>query len=155
MSDAVTTDISTLPPMPNGTGDPKSIAASDGEVVDAPPRSKDSWLNGAGDLREVDIPVASVGDTVTVRGLSAGQLAFIQDRCRKLVGDRLEVDTVKMAAMKFAEGVIDPKFSEVEANMISHKWGPAFDLVVSEIDHLTRATPEDIEAAKARFRPRR
>jgi hypothetical protein len=125
------------------------------EVIDQPRREKSSWLEGPGDLQEMDLPIEAVGDTVTVRGLSAGQLCFIQDSCRTLVGERLEVDTVRMTVLKFAAGVVEPKFSESEANQIAHKFGPAFDLVVGEIDKMTKADQKDIDAARRRFRPRR
>lgn len=134
------------------TGD---AAGSDAAVVEQPQRSKGSWLDGPGDLVEMDLPIEATGDTVTVRGLSAGQLASIQDQCRTLVADRIELDTVRMLALKFMHGVVEPKFTEAEANVISHKWGPAFDLVTSEIDRLTKADQADIDAARRRFRPRR
>ena len=126
-----------------------------GEVNGQPQLDKSSWLNGATDLEETDVLVESLGGTVRVRALSAGDLARITDQCLSMKGDVAKVDSQRMGVLKFATGVIEPKFDEAEANVISHRFGKAFSLVVGVIDELSKASEEDIAKAQRRFRPRR
>jgi hypothetical protein len=130
---------------PNGVAD----------VVDAPKLDKGSWLGGATDLEETEVWVDAIGDAVKVRALSAGQQAAIQDQSLSMKGDTVKVDSQRMQVLKFAAGVIEPKFNENEANQISHRFGKAFSLVVGVIDELSKAGENEIRAAQARFRPSR
>lgn len=125
------------------------------DVIDAPRFDKDSWLRGATDLEEAEVFVSDEQGSVKVRSLSAGQLATIQDQCLVMKGDIMKLDTQRMAVLKFKAGVIEPKFTESEANVISMNFGQAFSLVVSVIDEISRASEEDVAKAKARFRPKR
>lgn len=125
------------------------------DVVDQPRFDKNSWLNGATDLEECEVEVEGINDSVKVRALSAGQLARIQDQCLSMKGDVAKVDSQRMGVLKFAAGVIEPQFDEQEANVISQRFGHAFSLVVGVIDEISKATDEDIQKAKRRFRPRR
>lgn len=129
--------------------------ADNPDVVAAPRFDKTSWLTGATDLEEGEIYIEAVGDTVRVRALSAGQLARIQDQCLSMKGETAKVDSQRMAILKFVAGVIEPKFDEQEANVIAHRFGKAFSLVVDLIDEVSKASEEDVAAARARFRPRR
>lgn len=126
-----------------------------GDVIDQPKFAKDSWLNGATDLDEAEVFVEAIGDSVKVRALTAGQQARIQDQCLSMKGDVAKVDSQRMAVLKFAAGVVEPKFDEQEANVISQRFGRSFSLVVGVIDDISKATDEDIQKAKRRFRPRR
>ena len=125
------------------------------EVIDQPRFDKTTWLGGATDLQEAEVFVSEDQGHVRIRGLSAGELAFINDQCLVMKGDTMKMDTQQMAVMKFTKGVIEPTFTRDEANRISLKFGPAFNLVVSVIDEISRASDEDIARAKARFRPKR
>ena len=125
------------------------------EVIDQPRFDKTSWLNGATDLTEAEVFVSDEQGSVKVRALSAGDLATIQDQCLVMKGEIMKLDTQQMAVLKFVKGVIEPKFSRDEANVISHRFGPAFSLVVSVIDEISRASEEDVAKARRRFRPKR
>lgn len=125
------------------------------DVLDAPQFDKSSWLNGATDLEEELVWVSEDQGHVRVRSLSAGQQASIQDQCLVMKGETMKLDTQRMAVLKFKTAVIEPKFTESEANVISMKFGQAFSLVVSVIDEISRASEEDVAKAKARFRPKR
>lgn len=125
------------------------------DVVDAPRFDKQSWLDGPGDLDEVEVHVDAIGDSVTVRALTAGQLASIQDQCLHMKNDVMKVDSQRMGVLKFARGVVNPVFSEDEANVIAHKFGRSFSLVVGVIDEISKASEEDVQHARRRFRPRR
>lgn len=125
------------------------------EVIDQPRFDKTSWLNGATDLEEREVFVSDEQGHVRVKALSAGALATINDQCLVMKGDTMKMDTQQMGVIKFVKGVIEPTFSREEANVISHRFGPAFNLVVSVIDEISRASDEDIAKAKARFRPKR
>lgn len=116
---------------------------------------KARWLTGPSDIEEDEIYVESLETWVKVRGLTAGQQATIQDRCLVMRGDLMKLDTQQMAVYKFAAGVSQPKFSEEEANVLAHRLGPAFTLVVAVVDDLSKASEEDVAKARARFRPRR
>lgn len=126
-----------------------------GEVIDQPKLSKESWLSGATDLEETEVYVEAIGDAVKVRALSAGQQARIQDQSLSMKGDTVKVDSQRMQVLKFSAGVIEPKFDENEANVISQRFGKAFSLVVGVIDELSKASEQDIQAAQRRFRPGR
>jgi len=125
------------------------------DVVDAPRFDKQSWLDGPGDLDEVEVHVDAIGGSVTVRALTAGQLATVQDQCLHMKNDVMKVDSQRMAVLKFARGVIEPQFTEDEANVIAHKFGRSFNLVVGVIDEISKASEEDVQKARRRFRPRR
>jgi hypothetical protein len=125
------------------------------DVIDQPRLSKESWLNGATDLEEAEVYVEAVQDHVKIRALSAGQLARIQSQCLSMKGDAAKVDTQRLGVLKFTAGVTEPKFSEQEANVISHKFGRSFELVLKAIDELSGASEEDVNRAMRRFRPGR
>lgn len=132
----------------NGVADePRPI-----EVIDAPEKRKSSWLTGPGDLIEFDLPVDAVGDTVTVRALSAGQRHLITTETMHMAGDKMTFDATRRAVMTFAAGVVSPVFSEAEANVIAHKWGPAFDLVVEVINEISKTDDDALEKARRKFR---
>ncbi len=125
------------------------------DVIDQPRHDKQSWLAGPGDLDEVEVDVEAIGDSVVVRSLTAGQLARIQDECMNMKGDTVKVDSLRMGVLKFARGVIEPQFSEEEANVIAHKYGASFNLVVEVVDEISKAGEGDVAKARRRFRPRR
>jgi hypothetical protein len=120
--------------------------------------SKSSWLDGPSDLKtdEVqDVPVE--GESVLVRGLPAAFSARAQSKALVMkTGTRgeqtAEVDTEKLAVIQFANGVVEPEFSEAEAQQIAEKYGPAFNKVVERIDELSGVDKESIEKANATFR---
>jgi hypothetical protein len=62
-----------------------------------------------------------------------------------------EVDTEKLAVIQFANGVVEPEFTEAEAQQIAEKYGPAFNAVVERIDELSGVDKEAIEKANAMF----
>lgn len=130
-------------------------ASPNGQPDDQPRLDKGSWLNGATDLEEAEVYVEAVNDHVKIRALSAGQHARIQSQCLTMKGDAAKVDTQRLGVLKFVAGVIEPKFDEQEANVISHQFGPSFELVIKAIDELSGATEADVQAAMRRFRPRR
>lgn len=130
-------------------------APADVDVIDQPRHAKGSWLDGASDLDEAEVFVEAVNDSVKIRALSAGQLARIQSQCLQMKGDVAKVDSQKLGVLKFAAGVIDPVFDENEANVISHKFGASFALVLAAIDELSGASEADVQKAMRRFRPRR
>ena len=53
----------------------------------------------------------------------------MQSECLTMRNDVMSVDSVRLGNLKFAAGVINPKFDEQEANVISHKFGSSFTLV--------------------------
>ena len=138
----------------NGDGDGLPVEAELlTDVEDAPPlSSKAAWLKGPGDLIEFDLEVPGVGGTVKVRSLTAGQSNLIGTECMTMKGDEMKFDTNRREAMTFAEGVVEPKFTEQEANRIAHKWGPAFKLVVSVINEISGTQDDALEKARRKFR---
>lgn len=120
----------------------------------------DAWLEGPGDLKEAeveDVPVK--GQSVLVRGLPAAysNKASSEALEMKQVGrDQIAtVNTARLEVIQFAEGVVEPKFSEAQAQQISEKYGPAFKKVVEKIDELSGVDKEALEEATARFPSKR
>jgi hypothetical protein len=117
--------------------------------------SKQSWLEGPGDLREADVddvPVA--GESVRVRALSAAYSAEVQGQL-KLVNEGREqiakIDVPTMELLQFVYGVIDPQFTQDEAKQVQSKYGAAFRKVVAKIDELSGIDKEAIEKTEQRF----
>ena len=119
--------------------------------------TKESWLEGPGDLKEAeveDVPVK--GQSVRVRGLPAAYSNQASSEALEMKttarGEQIAtVNTGKLEVLQFAHGVIDPKFSVEEAQVIATKYGPAFRKVVEKIDELSGIDKEAIEEANARF----
>lgn len=119
--------------------------------------TKESWLEGPGDLREAeveDVPVE--GETVLVRGLPAAYSAQASSESMEMKqlagGDSIaKVDQQHMERLQFLHGVIEPKFSEAEVKQLQEKFGPAFKKVIAEIDRLSGLDKDALEKTKARF----
>lgn len=119
--------------------------------------SKESWLNGPGDLQtsEVhDVPVP--GQSVLVRGLSAAFSNRASSAALEMKQQGREqiatVNTERLEVIQFAQGVVDPKFTEAEAQQIAEKYGPAFKKVIEEIDRISGVDKEAMQQASATFR---
>lgn len=119
--------------------------------------TKDSWLQGPGDLEEADVEDVPVkGETVRVRGLPAAYSNQASSEALEMkTGPRGEqtatVNTEKLEVLQFAHGVIEPKFNVNEARVVAQKYGPAFKKVVAKIDELSGVDKEALEKAEARF----
>jgi hypothetical protein len=125
-------------------------------VIDSPVRSKRSWLEGPGDLLEMDVEVEAIGDTVKIRSLSAGDHAEIQNRSMTMKGDEMRFDSHQRQILTFQKGVIEPgDFTDQEINQIAFKYGPAFKLVVDAITLISESAEEDMKRVRARFLARR
>jgi hypothetical protein len=120
-------------------------------------RSKDAWLReDAGDLKEAEVEVGLPGcETVLVRGLPAAYSNQASSEALELktVGREqvATVNTARLEVLQFAHGVIDPKFTEQEAEKVAEKFGPTFKKVIAEIDNLSGLDKEAMEAAQATF----
>lgn len=119
--------------------------------------TKDSWLQGPGDLKEADVEDVPVkGESVRVRGLPAAYSNQASSEALELTeGARgkqvATVNTGRLEVLQFTHGCIDPKFTEQEALAISQKFGPAFKKVIAKIDELSGVDKEALEQAEARF----
>lgn len=117
--------------------------------------TKESWLQGEGDLKEADVEDVPVpGQSVRVRALSARYSAQVQSQVKTVNEGRsavMKVDVESMEVLQFHHGVIDPTFTLDEAKQIQEKFGPAFRKVVAKIDELSGIDKEAIEQAEQRF----
>jgi hypothetical protein len=117
--------------------------------------TKESWLNGPGDLKEDDVhDVPAPGESVRVRGLSAKYSAEVQGQMKLVNSGREQVakiDVPTMELLQFVHGVIDPVFTEAEARQVQERFGPAFKKVIAKIDELSGIDKEAIEATEQRF----
>jgi hypothetical protein len=117
--------------------------------------TKESWLQGPGDLKEADVqdvPVA--GESVRVRGLSARYSAEVQSQLKLMQQGREQVAKIDVPAMEllqFVHGCVDPTFTEDEARGIQERFGPAFRKVVAKIDELSGIDKDAIEKVEQRF----
>jgi hypothetical protein len=119
--------------------------------------TKQSWLEGPGDLREEDVQDVPVeGQTVRVRGLPAAYSNKATSEALELVtGTRGQqsatVNQHKLEVIQFAYGCVEPTFTEPEAEMVAQKYGPAFKKVIAKIDELSGVDKEAIEKTNATF----
>jgi hypothetical protein len=117
---------------------------------------KSSWLSGKGDLREADVEdVAVKGQSVRVRGLPAAYSNQAQSEAleMKTIGREqiATINTARLETLQFAHGVIEPEFTEAEAEQVAQRFGPAFRKVIAKIDELSGIDKEAIEEASKRF----
>lgn len=119
--------------------------------------SKDAWIGpNAGDLKEAEVEdVPTKGESVKIRALSATAANGATSDAITTYEDRgmqkMKVDSVMLDILRFQAGVIEPKFSVDEVKVISGKFGPAFNRVVSEIAKLSGLTNEAVAETEARF----
>jgi len=119
--------------------------------------TKESWLQGPGDLREADVEDVPVeGESVRVRGLPAQYSNQASSEALELKttarGEQIAtVNTAKLEILQFAHGVVEPRFTPEEATVIATKYGPAFKKVIAKVDELSGVDKEAIEAAAAAF----
>ena len=118
--------------------------------------NKSAWLEGPGDLKEADVEDVPVkGKSVRVRGLPAAYSNQASSEATELktVGrDQIvTVNTSRLEILQFAHGVIEPQFSEQEAQQIAERFGPAFKKVIAKIDELSGVDKEALAEATARF----
>ena len=118
--------------------------------------TKESWLAGPGDLAEKeveDVPVK--GESVKIRALSAtaangatsDAITTTEIRGQQV----MKVDSVKLDQLRFQAGVVEPDFTLDEVRIISSKYGPAFNRVVSEIVSISGLSTEAVQETEARF----
>lgn len=138
----------------NGVVDhPQALSSS--EVVEQPSFDKTRWLTGPSDIEEQDLYVEAIDATVKIKGLTAAEAGQIQNECTVVRGDQFEFNSSRSALLTFMHGVVEPKFTEQEVNVIQHKFGPAFGLVVEAVNDISKGSPDALKQAKQRFRPRR
>jgi hypothetical protein len=118
--------------------------------------TKDDWLSeNAGDLEELEVEDVVNGKSVKIRALSATAAnaatssALSTEEIRGQT--RMKVDSVKLDILRFAQGVIEPKFTVDEATIISGKFGRGFNRVIREINRLSGIEDEQIQEVEARF----
>lgn len=121
-----------------------------------PISSTESWLSGEGDLAEStveDVPVK--GESVKIRALSAtvanGANSSAVTTTEVRGKQEMRVDGVKLDIIKFCHGVVEPKFNMEQATLVSGKYGPAFNKVVTAINDLSGISEESIKETEARF----
>ena len=114
------------------------------------------WIGGSGDLKEAvvkDVPEA--GLSVRVRALPAKYSAAVQSQLKLESGPRgdqvARIDVERMEILQFLHGVIDPKFSPQDVEVIFEKYGPAARKVVAKIDELSGIDKEAIEKVEQQF----
>lgn len=136
---------------PNGS-DP---AAPEAQIIEQPRRARETWLNGPTDLVEMDLEVPALNDSVTIRSLSAGQFSEILNRSQVATpSGGTEIDIQILQRLTFMYGMVEPKFSEEETNVIAFRLGPAFTFVVEAINEISKSSPEAIARFRKRFRAR-
>lgn len=119
--------------------------------------TKEAWLTGPGDLREEDVEdVPSPGMSVRVRALPAAFSNEAQSTAMEVKttpqGDAIAtVNTRTMEVLQFVHGVIEPKFSKPEAEIIAQRYASAWRKVIDKIDELSGLDKEAIERASATF----
>jgi hypothetical protein len=121
-----------------------------------PQATKEDWLDGPGDLAEdvvEDVPVK--GKSVKVRALGAKFSNEAQTKATETRTDGTQafvtVNKARLEILQFTHGVIEPKFTEEEAEKVSEKYAGAFFKVIERIDEISSIDKEAIAEAQARF----
>ena len=118
--------------------------------------TKEDWLEGAGDLAEATVEdVPSKGKSVKVRALGAKFSNEAQTKATETRTDGVQafvtVNKARLEILQFTHGVIEPKFTEAEAEKIAEKYAGAFIKVIEKIDEISAIDKEAISEAQARF----
>jgi hypothetical protein len=118
--------------------------------------TKQAWLEGEGDLREADVDDVPVrGQKVRVRALAAAFSADVQSQMKLVTAangeNTAKIDVAEMERLQFQHGVVEPRFTYLEAKTVQQKYGPAFRKVIEQIDELSGIDKEAIENTEARF----
>lgn len=118
--------------------------------------SKDAVLGGT-DLTTKDVEWRD-GETLQIRSLPAAYSLRAAARALKLrmvegsAEPEIDVNSEELAVLKFAYGVVDPEFTEEEAQKIAQSYGPSFTRVVAEIDSISELNDEEaIAEVRRRF----
>lgn len=115
------------------------------------------WLNGPGDLNTAEVEdVPAPGKSILVRGLPAAYSNQAQSKALELKTDRhgdqmATINTAVLERLQFAHGVVEPKFTEDQAQQIQEHYGPVWRKVIAKIDELSGVDKEAIEKASATF----
>lgn len=118
--------------------------------------TKQSWLEGPGDLKEdevKDVPVK--GQSVKIRALSATAASAASSEAVSSYEERgiqkMKIDQVKLSQLRFQAGVVDPEFSLDEVKVVFAKYGPAVQRVLTAINELSGIDEETVVETEARF----
>lgn len=118
--------------------------------------TKEDWLEGAGDLKEAvveDVPVK--GKSIKVRALGAKFSNEAQTQATETRTDGVQafvtVNKAKLEILQFTHGVIEPKFTQEEAEKVAEKYAGAFFKTIDKIDEISSIDKEAIAEAQARF----
>lgn len=96
------------------------------------------------DLPEVDVEVPEWGGTVKVRGFSVARKASLLDGANVPVDrdGKTKLDFEKLQVLSFIEGVVDPKFTIADYELLKNKSARALQRVNDKISEISGITAE-------------
>ena len=107
-------------------------------------------LNAPSDLVEQTIEVPEWGGHIRIRSLTAAEQAKVRQASIELGADSPRVIFAEMEKRQFEYGVVEPKFTKEDVNVLFHKSSTSWRRVINALDALT-GTRKDLAEAEAAF----
>lgn len=122
------------------------------EAPSLPIGTVESILGAPSDLVEEIIDVPEWGCSVKIRSLTAAEQAkVVQSSADRKAGGLRETFAEVLAKTQFLYGVVAPKFSAPEVNLLHQKSGPGFARVSRALDRISGTTSEGVEETLESF----
>lgn len=121
-------------------------------ATEAPLATADDLLNAPSDIVEEIIDVPKWG-RIKIRSLTAAQQAKVNQASFLGVGTgSIDLRWEEMEKLRFQHGVVEPKLSPEQVNVLYHRNGPTFGFVLSEINRISGTSEEELRKLRAAFR---
>lgn len=103
------------------------------------------------DLVTEKIDVPQWGCSLQIRSFTAAQSAMIKQRGFAFKGEETAVAWAEMEILQFQQGVVEPHFTEDQVRELHLSSGPAFALVIEELDRISKIDKEALRKARDEF----
>lgn len=108
-------------------------------------------LNAPSDLVDEILDVPEWGGKIKIRSLTAAASAKVKQASIDLAGKSIDVVWAAMEKAQFELGVVEPKFSKEQVNVLHHKFGPSFKRVTDALDRISGTNKEELRQAHEAF----
>lgn len=112
----------------------------------------DEILGAPSDLKEETIDVPEWGGAIKIRSLTAAQSAAIRQASLDTSNpQKPKILFATLEKAQFKEGVVEPKFQDVQVTMLHQKSGPGFARVIKALDDISGTSKEATQATLESF----
>lgn len=111
----------------------------------------DKILNAPSDLAEDMVEVPEWGGWLRIRSLTAAEQAKVKQASIDLSGRTMTLIFAEMEKRQFEYGVVEPKFTGQDVNVLFHRSGPSWRRVITALDKISGTTDDERERAAAAF----